>query len=192
MLLAPPPRRPLSSSTPDRHTRTAAAKFHGERDILPAPSRTCTWCKSRKCADRLVRPASQERKTKMEHPHMDRANDPPTDTRSSSALPILLVHFGGNELLLPGCHTCRCSRIPRQSGSAYARRDLQVSGFRRHVADSTGGRATRRCTCIRTALGRMWRCGGRPPRRRRAPSTSTSTSRSRRSRRTEPSTTTAR
>jgi len=34
MLLGPPPRRPLSSSTPDRHTRTAAAKFHGERDIL--------------------------------------------------------------------------------------------------------------------------------------------------------------
>jgi putative transposase len=37
MLLAPRPRRPLSSSPRDRHTGTAAAKFHGERDILRTP-----------------------------------------------------------------------------------------------------------------------------------------------------------
>ena len=32
---APRTRRPLSSSTPDHHTGTAATKIHGDRDILP-------------------------------------------------------------------------------------------------------------------------------------------------------------
>jgi hypothetical protein len=31
--ITPRPRRPLSSRPPDRHTRTAVAKFHDERDI---------------------------------------------------------------------------------------------------------------------------------------------------------------
>ena len=35
----PRPRRPLSSSPPDRHTGTAVAKFHDERDILWAVSK---------------------------------------------------------------------------------------------------------------------------------------------------------
>jgi hypothetical protein len=33
----PRPRRPLSSSPPDRHTGTGVAKFHDERDILETP-----------------------------------------------------------------------------------------------------------------------------------------------------------
>ncbi|MGH2379567.1 MAG: hypothetical protein ACRDGT_14005, partial [Candidatus Limnocylindria bacterium] len=41
--LTPRPRRPLSSSAPDHHTGTAAAKFHGDRDILGSRPPASDW-----------------------------------------------------------------------------------------------------------------------------------------------------